>query len=136
MLTEEGLAHRLAPRSFMFFERAVSTQDVAQEWLRQGAPSGAVVIADEQLAGRGRRGRVWYTPPGVALALSMLLRYAFHELNLYRVSISVGEDNPRAPAFFKRFGFTEEVRRRQALLRLGRRWDMIHLGLLQEEWQV
>ena len=69
-------------------------------------------------------------------ALSMLLRYAFHELNLYRVSISVGEDNPRALAFFKRFGFTEEVRRRQALLRQGRYWDVIHLGLLQEEWQA
>ncbi len=33
-----------------------------------------MVIADEQRQGRGRKGRLWYTPPGVALALSVVLR--------------------------------------------------------------
>src|SRR5690606_4117303 len=57
-----------------FYERADSTNDLALAWLREGAPIGAVVIADEQLKGRGRKGRVWHTPPGVALAVSVVLR--------------------------------------------------------------
>jgi BirA family biotin operon repressor/biotin-[acetyl-CoA-carboxylase] ligase len=39
-----------------------------------GAPHGTVLVADEQTAGRGRLGRRWVTPPGSALALSVVLR--------------------------------------------------------------
>lgn len=73
-LTAQALQTRLAPRPIKFFAQADSTQDVALAWLQEGVESGAVVIADEQLAGRGRDGRVWHTPPGVALALSVILR--------------------------------------------------------------
>jgi RimJ/RimL family protein N-acetyltransferase len=69
-------------------------------------------------------------------ALSLMLRYAFDELNLYRLSINVGEDNPGALRFFKRFGFVEEVRRRKAIQRDGKTWDVIHLGLLRDEWSA
>jgi len=51
-----------------------STNDLALEWLRQGAQSGAVIVADEQIKGRGRLGRTWYTPPGTALIVSIILR--------------------------------------------------------------
>jgi BirA family transcriptional regulator, biotin operon repressor / biotin---[acetyl-CoA-carboxylase] ligase len=74
MLSQERLRAALGERPCQYFEQVESTQDVALEWLRDGAESGAVVIADEQLAGRGRQGRSWYTPPGVALALSIILR--------------------------------------------------------------
>ena len=73
-LTQEALAQVLKARPFKFFPQVASTQDVALEWLREGAEAGSVVIADEQLAGRGRQGRTWYTPPGVALAVSLILR--------------------------------------------------------------
>ena len=43
---------------------ATSTVDLAWEWLRQGAPEGAVVVADRQTQGRGRRGRAWASPEG------------------------------------------------------------------------
>jgi len=69
-------------------------------------------------------------------ALSLLLRLAFAELNLYRLSVVLGEDNPVALQFFKRFGFMEEVRRRKALHRDGRTWDLLHLGLLADEWRA
>ena len=69
-------------------------------------------------------------------ALQLMMRYAFHELNLYRISVVVGEDNPAGLRFFKRHGFVEEVRRRKSLLRDGQTWDLIHLGLLREEWQA
>jgi BirA family biotin operon repressor/biotin-[acetyl-CoA-carboxylase] ligase len=39
-----------------------------------GAPGGLVVTADEQSAGRGRRGHSWFGPPGGALLYSALLR--------------------------------------------------------------
>jgi RimJ/RimL family protein N-acetyltransferase len=67
-------------------------------------------------------------------ALSLLLRYAFDELNLYRLTALVPEYNRDALRFFEKAGFVIEVRRRQALNRDGRRWDLLHLGLLQEEW--
>jgi BirA family biotin operon repressor/biotin-[acetyl-CoA-carboxylase] ligase len=72
-LTAANLQQRLAPRPVRFYPQVGSTQDIALTWLQQGAESGAVVIADEQLAGRGRAGRTWHTPPGAALALSVIL---------------------------------------------------------------
>jgi len=68
--------------------------------------------------------------------LELMLRFAFSELNLYRLSALVGEDNPGALRFFIRHGFVEEVRRRKAILRDGQAWDLIHLGILRDEWQV
>jgi RimJ/RimL family protein N-acetyltransferase len=67
-------------------------------------------------------------------ALNLLLRYAFDELNLYRLTARVPEYNVGAMRFFEKAGFVLEVRRRQALNRDGRRWDLLHLGLLQDEW--
>lgn len=72
-LSDEHLQTLLAPRAVRFYKQAGSTNDIAREWLREGAPDGAVVIADEQISGRGRQGRVWHTPPGVALALTVVL---------------------------------------------------------------
>ncbi len=72
--TEERLSLALAPRPVRYLPTVGSTNDVAADWLRDDAPDGAVVVADEQTAGRGRLGRTWHTPPGVALALSVILR--------------------------------------------------------------
>ena len=69
-------------------------------------------------------------------SLQLSLRFVFNELNLYRVSVVVGEDNPQALKFFEKFGFVEEVRRRKALQRDGQTWDLIHLGILRDEWLV
>src|SRR5277367_3991151 len=41
-----------------------------------GAPEGAVLVAEEQSAGRGRLGRAWVSPPRAALTFSVLLRPA------------------------------------------------------------
>lgn len=51
-----------------------STQRIAFDLAADGAPDGTVVVADEQRAGRGRRGRVWRAAPGEGLLLSILLR--------------------------------------------------------------
>ena len=68
-------------------------------------------------------------------ALSMLLRFAFAELNLFRVTALVPEYNTAAIALLKKFGFVEEVRRRQSVERDNKRWDMLVFGLLKEDWQ-
>ena len=57
-----------------FFRSLGSTNDEALNWAAQGAPDLSIVVADEQTAGRGRSGRKWLTPPGSALALSVILR--------------------------------------------------------------
>ncbi len=56
-----------------YFESIGSTNDEAARWAEAGAPDLALVAADEQTAGRGRLDRRWYTPPGSALAFSLVL---------------------------------------------------------------
>jgi RimJ/RimL family protein N-acetyltransferase len=67
-------------------------------------------------------------------AVRLILRFAFLELNLHRVTLSVFEYNPRAKRAYEKAGFVEEGRARQALLRDGRRWDEIFMGVLRPEW--
>jgi RimJ/RimL family protein N-acetyltransferase len=67
-------------------------------------------------------------------AMRVILRYAFLELNLQRVSLDVFEYNPRALRSYEKAGFKHEGCLRGALLREGRRWDMIFMGILRQEW--
>ena len=57
-----------------YFDSIGSTNDEALAWATQGAADLSLVISDEQTAGRGRAGRKWATPPGAALAFSLILR--------------------------------------------------------------
>jgi len=56
------------------FETVTSTNDLAIRMAEEGSPEGAVVVADEQVSGRGRRGRQWVSPPGSGVYLSIVLR--------------------------------------------------------------
>jgi RimJ/RimL family protein N-acetyltransferase len=69
-----------------------------------------------------------------AQALGLLLRFAFAELNLFRVTIVMPEYCQAAIALVRKFDFVEEVRRRKAILRDGRTWDLLVFGLLRSEW--
>lgn len=57
-----------------YFDRLGSTNDEAADWIKTNAPDLALVVADEQTAGRGRGGRKWFSPAGSALAFSLVLR--------------------------------------------------------------
>ena len=57
-----------------YFASTGSSNDLALAWATEGAPDLSVVFADEQTTGRGRKGRRWNTPPGSALAVSLILR--------------------------------------------------------------
>lgn len=68
-------------------------------------------------------------------ALQLLLRYAFDELNLFRLTALIPGYNQPAIGLYEKSGFKEEVRRRQALNRDGRRCDLLHMGLLLDKWK-
>jgi BirA family biotin operon repressor/biotin-[acetyl-CoA-carboxylase] ligase len=57
----------------LFFSSVGSTNDVAGVLAATGNSEGAVVIADAQTAGRGRRGHTWFSPAGSGLYVSVVL---------------------------------------------------------------
>ncbi len=76
----ETLLHQLADLRFghpiYLFETIGSTNDEAKLMAAADAPEGLLIVAETQTAGRGRNGRSWLTPPGQALACSLILRPA------------------------------------------------------------
>jgi BirA family biotin operon repressor/biotin-[acetyl-CoA-carboxylase] ligase len=60
-------------RRFEFFSIVGSTNDVACERAASGGQEGAVIVADAQTSGRGRRGRTWFSPPGAGLYVSAIV---------------------------------------------------------------
>jgi BirA family transcriptional regulator, biotin operon repressor / biotin---[acetyl-CoA-carboxylase] ligase len=76
-MDETSLQNSLADLSLgqiRFFQQTGSTNDVALTWAGAGAPDLSIVCAEEQTAGRGRGRRSWFTPPGTALAFSIINR--------------------------------------------------------------
>ena len=69
-------------------------------------------------------------------AMTVMLGYAFSELNLRKVGLIVFEYNPRAIRSYEKAGFILEGRVRGAILRDGRRWDWLYMGVLREEWLI
>jgi BirA family biotin operon repressor/biotin-[acetyl-CoA-carboxylase] ligase len=60
----------------LFFREIDSTNNVATALAASGPSEGAIVIADAQTSGRGRRGRSWFSPPGSGLYVSIVLEPA------------------------------------------------------------
>jgi len=68
-------------------------------------------------------------------AVSMVLRYAFHELGLHRLSLDVIASNQPAISLYRKLGFREEGRLRERVLRDGQALDLIYMGLLRRDWE-
>jgi RimJ/RimL family protein N-acetyltransferase len=64
----------------------------------------------------------------------LMLGHAFERLGLHRVGLSVFSYNLRAIKAYQKAGFTIEGRLREAILRDGRYWDEIQMGVLAGEW--
>jgi len=56
------------------YEEVTSTNDVIKQLADKGAPEGTIVVCEEQLAGKGRLGRTWFSPRGAGVWCSVLLR--------------------------------------------------------------
>ena len=92
--SSEGIARALAGielvRRIEYLPTVGSTNDVAKQLGASGAPEATLVIADEQTAGRGRLGREWYSPPGLAIVVSLLLRPRFSPNLAHRLTMLAG----------------------------------------------
>ena len=75
-----------------------STNDVLRELAEQGEEEGVVVLAEEQTAGRGTKGRSWFSPRGQGLYLSVLLRPA-RESALFPLMAGVAVAEAMAEAY-------------------------------------
>jgi RimJ/RimL family protein N-acetyltransferase len=63
------------------------------------------------------------------------LRYFFNECGLHRVALVTLESNSQALGLYRKLGFIEEGREREAIFREGRFHDLIAMGFLAEEWR-
>ncbi|HSB17916.1 MAG TPA: biotin--[acetyl-CoA-carboxylase] ligase [Bryobacteraceae bacterium] len=68
------LRSRLPGRQVLWFDTVGSTMTEAVRLAVGGAPSGTVVVAEEQVAGQGRHGRSWMSERETGLYLSLILR--------------------------------------------------------------
>ncbi|MBL7120333.1 MAG: biotin--[acetyl-CoA-carboxylase] ligase [Dehalococcoidia bacterium] len=69
----KGLSTRLIGRNILYYPSLPSTMDTAREMARDGMCEGTVILAAEQTAGKGRRGRKWVSPPEGSISLSIIL---------------------------------------------------------------
>lgn len=70
---EAGLNTKRIGRQVAVWSRIASTNDLAARASRSIANEGLVILAEEQTAGRGRRGRVWIAPHGACVLMSVLI---------------------------------------------------------------
>jgi BirA family biotin operon repressor/biotin-[acetyl-CoA-carboxylase] ligase len=83
-----NLPTTLLGRQIEMHRQVASTNDVAKQAGRRGDAEGFVVVAEEQLQGRGRLGRTWSAPPGSSVLCSVLLRPRFSPQHAFYLTIS------------------------------------------------
>lgn len=67
-------------------------------------------------------------------AMKLVLGFAFLELGLHRVSLDVFDYNPRGYKSYEKAGFKHEGRVREMIKRDGKRYDVLFMGVLREDW--
>ena len=70
----EGLRTEVIGREIRIFQEIDSSNLEAIRQAQQGAAEGLVILAESQIQGRGRSGRNWFSPPGLNIYLSVILR--------------------------------------------------------------
>lgn len=93
-LAPAELAARIRAPSCLVLPSVTSTLDVLHEMAGEGAPAGTVVLANEQVRGRGREGRAWHSPKGAGILLGYLHRPRNEPVAgvlALRVGLAVGE---------------------------------------------
>ncbi len=68
-------------------------------------------------------------------ATRLMLDHAFGMLRLHRVALAVFAFNERAIRSYRKIGFVEEGRSREAIWRDGSFWDEIQMSILEQEWR-
>lgn len=85
---KEGLSTRIMGRNKIFYYPTLSsTTEPAREEAQKGCEEGTLVVAEEQTGGRGRLGRVWYSPPHRGILFSLILRPRVNPAEVSRVTM-------------------------------------------------
>jgi len=87
VLLTRGLNTSILGRNVEIHSSIGSTNARAKELALSGAREGTVVIADEQVQGRGRLGRSWVSPPGKGIWMSVILRPRLSSQQVPRITI-------------------------------------------------
>ncbi len=87
---------RWAGRPVYFYENIDSTNLQAKRLSDMGAPHGALVVAEMQTAGRGRRGRSWVSLPGINIYYTILLKPEFSPDKSSMLTLVMGYSAARA----------------------------------------
>ena len=72
---QNGLRTKTLGREIESCDQIESTNDLARNRGVDGAPDGALILAESQIAGRGRHGRRWHAAPGSNILASLILRH-------------------------------------------------------------
>lgn len=110
----------------MYSDELIGYLDVDGIVWNHGAGWLAIAIGDSANRGKGY---------GLE-AMNLALKFAFHELNLHRIQLTVFGYNERAIRLYEKIGFQREGTFREFLSRDGRRYDMYLYGLLKREWDA
>lgn len=78
LLTENeikaGLITKYIGQTIIYEKSISSTQELAHRYASEGAKEGTTVVADEQIGGKGRLGRAWFSPLGSGIWMSLILK--------------------------------------------------------------
>jgi BirA family biotin operon repressor/biotin-[acetyl-CoA-carboxylase] ligase len=69
-----GLTTSYIGRNIHYEESVESTQRIAHRFASEDVPEGTVIIAEEQLSGRGRMDRKWHSPKYTGIWMSLIIR--------------------------------------------------------------
>lgn len=145
-LINSGVASTASPKAIQkWLEKELDEQTVNQHWFSIRKLDDDALLGEIDLYVYNWPGRDAFVGLGIGErefwgkgygtdVMNVILRYAFTEINLKRVTLTVFEYNPRAIRSYEKAGFRHEGRVRQALHKEGRRWDMLFMGILREEW--
>jgi len=83
----EGLNTRVFGNNIVCLKETDSTNIRAKNLAAQGASEGTVVIAEKQTKGRGRKKRIWFSPAGAGIYVSLVLRPAISPVEAPRITL-------------------------------------------------
>lgn len=144
--TEAARLHS-AKASVKFFEKMVEENSPAHHYFMIRALEDGRLLGDinldvinnwssrDSFVGLGIHNREDWGKGYGTDSMKIILRFAFTEINLRRVTLTVFEYNPRAIRSYEKVGLKHEGRLRGALLRDGKRWDMFYMGILYDDWK-
>ncbi len=128
---EDDKKRKADPNTFYFRLRTLAVDKLIgffglHVWWSNQVCMMAIAIGEADYRGRGYGSD----------ALRVGIDYAFRELGVYKVALSVFSYNTRAIRAYEKAGFAHEARRRAMAYRDGERHDWVEMGILRPDWEA